>query len=91
MMRIKPATLVRSVTAVGLLIFCVLLLLYDDLPSEYARFILVGYVVIWLVVTAWLFIPVAVIQYAAQKKRHEVFSHLKQSSLKEVKGGNHDE
>ena len=86
-MWIKPAWLVAGVVGVGLLLLGVFFLLYDQFGPPYGRLILAAYVAVWVAFTVLLCVPAAVIAQAARNKRYGVFSHLKQATTKEVRGG----
>ena len=83
---VTPAGLVGVVVLVGAVVFGALLAAFEVVRPGYARLIVGSYMAAWvLAITIVLF--VAVIVQASVRKRHGVFSHLKQTSTTELTGG----
>ena len=83
---IPPFLLLKRLLGLGLLGLLVIIgaFFYSDLPYIGALLVLYGLVLI--IMTMWILVPLAVIQYAWGEKRHGVFSHLKQINSSKSQG-----
>lgn len=85
-MRIRPATLIAVAVSIGFAGLGGILYFRDRLQPPYGR-ILGAFIAAWLIFTVLVCVPMAAIAQAARNKRYGVFSHLKQSTSKQVQGG----
>jgi hypothetical protein len=83
--RITPARLVAGVVVVGAALLAVVVAFCGTLDPAYARVVLSSYIVMWVLAVA-VSVGVAVVAQASVRKRHGVFSHLRQSTTAEVMG-----
>lgn len=83
---IRPAKLVVAVVSLGAWLLAVLFVWITSLGTAYWPVILGIYIVLWSGAVA-AFVAVAVIAQASVRKRHGVFSHLRQGPTPDVRGG----
>jgi len=86
MRMITPTGLMLGVFFIGASALGVLLSVFELFGPGYSRLLLGSYLLTWILATV-IVLSVAVIVQASVRKRHGVFSHLKQSSTSELTGG----